>query len=133
MSAGIFDDASMVSTVIRVRDVAASVGWYREKLAVWRRFTWVPTADHPIAVYRIAGSVVSMWQLPVGQARVRDDNDRNTYVVIVMDGDLAHVRQALLDRGVDVGEIRSSSDNEFVWFHDPDGNRFELSRPLGGG
>jgi hypothetical protein len=23
-----------------------------------------------------------------------------------------------------------SANNEFVWFHDPDGNRFELSRPL---
>lgn len=128
MSAGIFDDASMVSTVIRVRDVAASVSWYREKLGLEAIYVGAD-GDHPIAVYRIAGSVVSMWQLPVGQARVRDDNDRNTYVVIVMDGELAHVRQALLDRGVDVGEIRSSSDNEFVWFHDPDGNRFELSRP----
>jgi hypothetical protein len=28
MTASIFADASMVSTVVRVRDVAASVAWY---------------------------------------------------------------------------------------------------------
>lgn len=33
-------------------------------------------------------------------------------------------------RGVDVGEIRCSAHNEFFWFHDLDGNSFELSRPL---
>jgi catechol 2,3-dioxygenase-like lactoylglutathione lyase family enzyme len=34
MVSGIFDDASMVATVVRVRDVAASVRWYREKLGL---------------------------------------------------------------------------------------------------
>jgi hypothetical protein len=88
MTGGVFDDASMVSTIVRVRDVAASVVWYREK------------------------------------------NDRNSYVVVVMNGDLEPARRALIDRGVDVGEVRQSANNEFVWFHDLDGNRFELSRPL---
>lgn len=36
MVSGIFDDASMVATVVRVRDVAASVRWYREKLGLLR-------------------------------------------------------------------------------------------------
>jgi len=34
MTASIFADASTVSTVVRVRDVAASVAWYREKLGL---------------------------------------------------------------------------------------------------
>ena len=38
--------------------------------------------------------------------------------------------QVLIEKGVEVGEVRRSANNEFVWFHDPDGNRFELSRPL---
>lgn len=42
------------------------------------------------------------------RSRVRADNDRNSYVVVV----------------------RRSANHEFVWFHDLDGNRFELSRPL---
>ncbi len=127
---GIFDGTAMVTTIVRVRDVAASVAWYREKLG------WEPIhagsdgPDHPIAAYAIAGGVVSLWQLPPGQSRDRRHNDRNSYVCMVMTGDLEAVRRTLVDRGVDVGEIRRSANNEFVWFHDLDGNRFELSRPL---
>ena len=85
---------------------------------------------HPIAVYGIAGSVVSLWPLPANQALVLADNDRNSYVVVVVNGELKPGRRALIDRGVDVGEVRRSANNEFVWFHDLDNNRFELSRPL---
>jgi catechol 2,3-dioxygenase-like lactoylglutathione lyase family enzyme len=130
MTGGIFDDASMVSTIVRVRDVAASVAWYREKLGLEPIHVGADGPEHPIAVYTIAGAVVSLWQLPANQARVREDNDRNSYVVVVMNGDLEPARLALIDRGVDVGEVRRSANNEFVWFHDLDGNRFELSRPL---
>ena len=127
---GIFDDASMVATVVRVRDVAASVRWYREKLGLEPIHVGADGPDHPIATYAIAGSVVTLWQLPSGQARVAEDNDRNTYVVVVMKDDLGPAQQALIEKGVEVGEVRRSANNEFVWFHDPDGNRFELSRPL---
>jgi catechol 2,3-dioxygenase-like lactoylglutathione lyase family enzyme len=127
---GIFDDASMVATVVRVRDVAASVRWYREKLGLEPIHVGTDGPDDPIATYAIAGSVVTLWQLPSGQARVAEDNDRNTYVVVVMKDDLEPARQALIENGVEVGEVRRSANNEFVWFHDPDGNRFELSRPL---
>jgi catechol 2,3-dioxygenase-like lactoylglutathione lyase family enzyme len=130
MTGGIFDEASMVSTVVRVRDVAASVAWYREKLGLEPIHIGADGPEHPIAVYTIAGAVVSLWQLPANQARVRVDNDRNSYVVVVLNGDLEPARRALIDRGVDVGEVRRSANNEFVWFHDLDGNRFELSRPL---
>jgi len=85
---------------------------------------------HPIAVYGIAGSVVSLWPLPANQALVLADNDRNSYVVVVVNGELKPARRALIDRGVDVGEVRRSANNEFVWFHDLDNNRFELSRSL---
>jgi catechol-2,3-dioxygenase len=130
VTGGLFDDASMVSTVVRVRDVAASVAWYREKLGLEPIHVGADGPEHPIAVYTIAGAVVSLWQLPANQARAREDNDRNSYVVVVMNGDLEPSRLALIDRGVDVGEVRRSANNEFVWFHDLDGNRFELSRPL---
>jgi catechol 2,3-dioxygenase-like lactoylglutathione lyase family enzyme len=130
MTGGVFDDASMVSTVVRVRDVAASVAWYREKLGLEPIHVGADGPENPIAVYTIAGAVVSLWQLPSNQARVREDNDRNTYVVVVLNGDLETARRALIDRGVDIGEVRRSANNEFVWFHDLDGNRFELSRPI---
>jgi catechol 2,3-dioxygenase-like lactoylglutathione lyase family enzyme len=130
MVSGIFDDASVVATVVRVRDVAASVRWYREKLGLEPIHVGADGPDHPIATYAIAGSVVTLWQLPSGQARAAEDNDRNTYMVVVMKDDLGAARQALIEKGVEVGEVRRSANNEFVWFHDPDGNRFELSRPL---
>ena len=126
----LLDDATMVSTVVRVHDVAASVAWYREKLGLEPIHVGADGPDHPIAVYTVAGAVISLWQLPPGQTRVRADNDRNSYVVIVMAGELEPARQALMERGVNVGEVRRSANNEFVWFHDLDGNRFELSRPL---
>jgi len=130
MVSGIFDDASMVATVVRVRDVAASVRWYREKLGLEPIHVGADGPDHPIATYAIAGSVVTLWQLPSGQARTGQDNNRNTYMVVVMKDDLEPARRALIEKGVEVGEVRRSANNEFVWFHDPDGNRFELSRPL---
>jgi catechol 2,3-dioxygenase-like lactoylglutathione lyase family enzyme len=124
------DHATMVSTVVRVRDVAESVAWYREKLGLEPIHVGADGPDHPIAVYTIAGAVISLWQLPPGQTRARADNDRNSYVVVVMADELESARQELIERGVDVGEVRRSANNEFVWFHDLDGNRFELSRPL---
>jgi len=130
MVSGIFDDASVIATVVRVRNVAASVRWYREKLGLEPIHVGADGPDHPIATYAIAGSVVTLWQLPSGQARVAADNDRNTYVVVVIKDDLEPARQALIEKGVEVGEVRRSANNEFVWLHDPDGNRFELSRPL---
>jgi catechol 2,3-dioxygenase-like lactoylglutathione lyase family enzyme len=127
---GILDGALMVSTILRVRDVDASVRWYREKLGLEPVHVGADGQEHPIAVYTIAGSVVTLWQLPAGQDRTREDNDRNTYVVAVLDGALESARDELIARGVDVGEIRRSANNEFLWFNDLDGNRFELSRPL---
>jgi catechol 2,3-dioxygenase-like lactoylglutathione lyase family enzyme len=126
----ILGDATMVSTVVRVRDVAASVSWYREKLGLEPIHVGADGPDHPIAVYTVAGAVISLWQLPPNQARIRAENDRNSYVVVVIAGDLELARQALIERGVDVGEVNRSANHEFLWFHDLDGNRFELSRPL---
>ncbi len=42
-----------------------------------------------------------------------------------MNGDLERLRQALVDGGVEVSELAQSVNNEFVWFYDPDDNRFE--------
>jgi catechol 2,3-dioxygenase-like lactoylglutathione lyase family enzyme len=130
MTASIFADASTVMTIVRVRDVTAAVRWYRDNLGLEPMQVGADGVEHPFAVYSIAGSVLTLWQLPAGQSRVREDNDRNSYVTVVMDGDLEAPRRQLIDKGVKVGEIHRSANNEFVWFYDPDGNRFELTRPL---
>jgi hypothetical protein len=71
-----------------------------------------------------------LWQLPPGAQRPREHSDQSTYVVAVVKGDLEALRGSLESRGVEVGQLRRSANNEFFWFWDPDGNRFELSRPI---
>ena len=68
---GIFDDASMAATIVRVRDVAASVRWYRDKLGLEPIYVGDDGSDHPVAAYSIAGVVVSLWQLPAGHSGCR--------------------------------------------------------------
>jgi catechol 2,3-dioxygenase-like lactoylglutathione lyase family enzyme len=130
MEANVFERAEMMATIIRVHDVAASVEWYRDKLDLHPLYVGSDGPEHPIAAFAIAGSVISLWQLPPGPRRPRDHTDLSTYVVAVVTGDLEAQRRALEARGVEVGELRRSANNEFFWFYDPDGNRFELSRPL---
>ena len=128
----VFEGALLVSTLLRARDVAASVTWYREKLGLEPVHVGADGPDNPVAVYSIAGATVALWQLPAGRSRVRLDNDSNTYVTVVVNTDLEPLRRTLVERGVEVGEIRRSANNEFLWFHDRDDNRFEVSRPLPG-
>ena len=130
MGGSTFEHAEVMATVIRVHDVAASVEWYRDKLDLDPLYVGSDGPDHPIAAFAIAGSVISLWQLPPGPRRPRASAEQHTYVAAVMKGDLEAQRRALEARGVEVGELRRSANNEFFWFHDPDGNRFELSRPL---
>lgn len=129
MTSNIFDHTAMTATVVRVRDVQASVAWYRDKLGLKPTHVGEDGPDHPIASFVIAGSVMSLWQLPVEQAPTTNDPETSTYVVAVMNTDLAPVRNLLAERGVEVGEVRRSANHEFFWFYDLDGNRFELSHP----
>ena len=130
MTGSIFDGASMVVIVLRARDVDASVTWYRDKLGLEPLHVGADGPDHPFATFSIAGSVVTLWQLRQGRARSTEVDDTGSYMVIVVDADRESVRIALAGNGVRVSEVRQSAKNEFVWFYDLDGNRFELSRPL---
>jgi hypothetical protein len=86
--------------------------------------------DHPIASFMIAGVVVALRLLAPGESRVVDEDETGTYVVAVMNTNPEQLRQQLVERGVKVGPIRRSESNEYVWFYDLDGNRFEISRPI---
>jgi catechol 2,3-dioxygenase-like lactoylglutathione lyase family enzyme len=91
----VFEAATTAATIVRVRDVAASVSWYRDKLGLEPLHVGSDGPKHPIAIYSIAGSVVSLWQLPKGEERTRDENDRNSYVVAVVDDDLEDLREVV--------------------------------------
>lgn len=129
MPASVFDGASMLTTVVRARSVNASVAWYREKLGLEPIHVGSDGPDQPIAAFMVAGTVVSLWQLPTEAGKV--DPDAATYIVAVIDtDDLGPARNLLIERGVEVGDLCRSENHEYVWFYDLDGNRFELSRPL---
>ncbi|MGH2475402.1 MAG: hypothetical protein ACRDIL_09055, partial [Candidatus Limnocylindrales bacterium] len=71
------------------------MAWYREKLGWEPIYVGSDGPEHPVAAFAVAGSIVSLWQLPEGTQRVQEDNDRNTYLVVVVDGDLASLRDVL--------------------------------------
>jgi catechol 2,3-dioxygenase-like lactoylglutathione lyase family enzyme len=125
---GIFDEATMTATVLRVRSVENSVAWYRDKLGLEPLYVGEDGPDHPIASFMIADAVVSLWQLAAGEASAPADSS-TSYVAVVMNSDLHPIRRSLAERGVEVSEVRQSTRNDFVWFYDLDGNRFELARP----
>jgi catechol 2,3-dioxygenase-like lactoylglutathione lyase family enzyme len=118
----------MAATIVRVRNVDASVAWFRDVLGVEPLHVGADGPEHPIAAFSLGGTIISLWQLPPGEERVRGDNRRNTYVALVTERDPATVRDELAGRGGDVGELQQSAGNDFFWFHDPDGNRWEISR-----
>ena len=109
MTGSAFDGASMAVTVLRARKVDASVVWYRDKLGLEPLHVGADGPGHPFATFSVAGSVVTLWQLPQGQARATEVDDTGSYMVIVLDADLESVRIALAENGVRVSEVRQSA------------------------
>jgi catechol 2,3-dioxygenase-like lactoylglutathione lyase family enzyme len=103
-AAGIFDKATMAATVLRVRNVEKSVEWYRDKLGLEPIHVGDDGPEHPIASFVIAGAVIALWQLATDEIPVAEDT--GSYVVAVMNTDLEQLRQRLIERDVEVGDIR---------------------------
>ncbi len=121
----------MVTTVLRVSDLAESVNWFRDRLKIEPFFVSPDDAAEPLAAVPFAGAVLTLWELPRGDERDRADLDRTTHVVVVVDGELGPLHDRLAAAGVEVTEVGPGADNERFYFFDPDGNRFEVSRPTG--
>ena len=86
-------------------------------------------AEEPLAVFPFGGAVLTLWELAPGEDRDGTDLDRTTYVAVVVDGDLDPVHDRLAAAGVEVTDVAPGADNDRFYFFDPDGNRFEVSRP----
>ncbi|MGZ6974225.1 MAG: VOC family protein [Acidimicrobiia bacterium] len=121
------DSIELAAVVVRVRDIAASVDWWRTGLGIEPMYVG-SDGEHPVAALPFGGLTVSLWQLPEGDTRNPEENDRNSYVVCTVRDEPADIRDALAARGVDVGALKQSSHFDFFWFQDPDGNRSEVSR-----
>jgi len=126
---GALGPVTMVTTVLRVSDLTASVAWFRDRLEIEPVFVSPPDATEPLAVFPFAGAVLTLWALPPGEAHRRAHLDRTSYVVVVVDADLDPIHDRLAAAGVEVTEVAPGADNVRFYFFDPDGNRFEVSRP----
>ena len=128
-SSSFLDEVQLTTVIVRVRDIAKSVEWYRGMLG------WEPVhqgADGktpPYAVYSVCGVIVTMWQLTEGDVRNADESDRNSYMILVFAGDLDALWHQLTERGVRADRPRNSANNRFFWLYDPDHNRWEVSQP----
>jgi len=92
MTPDIFNKMSTVATVLPVRDVAASVRCYRDKLGLEPIRVGSDGPDHPIAAYAIAGGVVvaAASRSDTGAGRQRSQQ----LVVAVMNCDLEPIRRS---------------------------------------
>lgn len=117
-----------VGPIIRVRDVAASVDWFRDKLGLEATHVGHDGPD-AIAVFELAGSSFSLWQLRP-QSSTQTGGARSTYLAFVVTDGIESVHDDLRTRGVPVDELRGSKQYRFFWLFDPDGNRYEISQPL---
>ncbi|MGE0387880.1 MAG: VOC family protein [Gammaproteobacteria bacterium] len=144
--AGVFAHARTTVT-LRVRDVAASVQWYRRVFRIEPFFLGLDTgltgSERPVAGFRMAGVKVWLTALDHGVERRREDNDRNAYVAFLTAADLGALRRELQARGAifDDAEpvegcrlredgVRVNADTEILWLYDPDWNRIEFCRVI---
>lgn len=126
---GALGPVTMVTTVLRVSDLDASVTWFQDRLKIAPVFVSPHDAAERLASFPFAGAVLTLWQLSPDEEREPIDHDRTTYVVVVIDREPGPVHDRLAAAGVEVTEVAPGADNERFFFFDPDGNRFEVSRP----
>lgn len=102
-----------------VSNLDASVTWYQQKLLLIPdpHFN-VPGSWAQLNVPEVPGLAVGL-----NHGTPTPGSDTPTFVV----PDIAAARQALIDKGVDVGPIQTVPDNvQLAFFKDPDGNELGL-------
>jgi catechol 2,3-dioxygenase-like lactoylglutathione lyase family enzyme len=128
ISESVLDEVQIATVMMRVADLDRSVEWYRSKLGMETIHRGADGNTPPYAVYDVSGVVLTVWQLAPGVQRRAEDNERNSYVILVYGGDIARLREQLVARGVNADQMRDSANNRFFWFYDLDDNRWEVSQ-----
>jgi catechol 2,3-dioxygenase-like lactoylglutathione lyase family enzyme len=132
---------SIEVVILPVSDVDRALAFYTEKAGFALDIDYAPSDEFRVVQLTPPGSSCSI-QIGVGLTDAAPVSTRGIYAVV---DDLQHVRRELLDRGVDVGEIRHKASlvdwrgawepglepnrtdyASFADFHDPDGNQWVL-------
>ena len=121
-------NVELATVAIRVRDLDASVNWYRDMLGIEPVSQGADGDTPPYAAYVIGGMVITVWQLAKGDRRDPAENDRNSYLIFVWGGDIEALYNHLVAAGVHTEPLRNSANNRFFWFYDLDDNRWEVSQ-----
>jgi len=125
----VLDQVELAVVAVRVADLDRAVAWYADKLGMTPLHRGADGDTPPYAVYDVGGMVITVWQLWPGQRRSADENDRNSYLILVSAGDVDALHDRLVATGVRADPVRHSANNTFFWFYDLDDNRWEVSQP----
>jgi catechol 2,3-dioxygenase-like lactoylglutathione lyase family enzyme len=132
---------SIEVVILPVSDVDRALAFYTEKAGFTLDVDYAPSDEFRVVQLAPPGSNCSI-QIGVGLTDAAPGSMRGIYAVV---DDLQHVRGALLERGVDVSEIRHKASladwrgdwapgldpdrtdyASFADFHDADGNQWVL-------
>lgn len=120
----------MAPTSLYVRDLDAAVTWYRDVLGLEPMV--IGEERHRYAAYQLGSSILVLE--PVGsvpaEVQLGSPGSESVTVNLVVDRDPAEIREELLRRAVMCGQLMSSEHHAYFLMHDPDGNRFYVTRPV---
>lgn len=117
---------TFVAVTLYVADLDAALAWYAEKFGITPAA--VGSDGHAYAAFSLGGSTVVLEPIEAALEPAARGSE-NTTLNVVVDRDPVEVREDLLARGVECGEIVRSGFASFL-VRDLDGNRFYVTRPL---
>lgn len=122
-----FETEGIDHIAILVRDVAASVEWYRDVLGLQRRHEEV-WGDFP-AVVGVGGTSLALFPVAVADPKPRPDRDTiamRHFAFRVTRRNFERAKAHLADRGIPFTEQHHQI-AESIYFFDPDGHEVEVT------
>jgi catechol 2,3-dioxygenase-like lactoylglutathione lyase family enzyme len=105
-----------------VSDVDRSVAFYTERAGFELQVDYAPNDDFRVVQVTPGGSACSV-QFGVGVTDAQPGSVRGTYLVV---DDIEAAHAELQQRGVEVSDVQDFPWGRFVFFNDPDGNRWSV-------
>lgn len=108
-----------------VRDLDASIAFYRDKLGLKEAFPFVKPDGRRFGVYLHLGGR-GFIELFEGQPEPYDEKQSYRHICLEVE-DIQGTVKAFRSRGVEVTDVKMGSDHSWqAWLSDPDGNKMEL-------
>lgn len=107
------------TVIVRVSDVTASKDWYEQKLGL--EATWHDEQTRLAVMDTKSLTSLTLWQT---DKAIINDRETASYPIFKTP-DAEGLRNELLKREIEVGEIITDEFVTYFFFYDPDGNRLE--------